>query len=507
LAKSTFGSGMKRVTDQPSILLLVLALLPVHGCSGGVFTTGDGVAQDGPGEDGGLDPFDANRPDPDIIQEPSPDFSVEEDTGTEPDDDGPDEPLLPYWIRSVGRGGSEQACCVDVAADGRIVVGGSTSSFRGGDQNFWVLTFDVLGNCLWQKYYGGDYKDEAYSLLQPPDGGYLVAGLSTFFEGNCLLIRVDDQGDILWQKMYLPVLEGMGFVARHPSSGGFIAVGMGWRFLWAARLEDSGHTLWMRTYSSVGHPWVHAGEPLPEGGIVFAGKVSSPDDGGEDILLFAMDGAGNILRQKALGGSGDEEAMGLHLLPEGGMILVGTVTERPGGSEDAFIMRTDRGGNPVWGRVLGGAGRDEARDVVQTSEGDLVVVGSTASFGSGGRDAWIVKLDGEGRVLWQRTYGGTGDDHASALKITPEGFIVVAGTTESFGAGDSDVWILYLGPDGEVPLDCPAGMGRQSSAPVRDLVLEEREAGFEPESSPYFVIETDVVPMETDGLVQEQCGP
>jgi uncharacterized delta-60 repeat protein len=500
---------MKRVTDQPLILSFVLAplaLLPAHGCSGGLITTGDGFAPEGPEEEGSLDPFDANRPDPDVIQEPSIDLPADEDTVAEPDDDRPDEPLLPYWIRSVGRGGSEQACCVDMTPDGRIVVGGSTDSFRGGDENFWVLTFDVTGSCLWQKYYGGDYKDEAYSLLHLPEGGHLVAGLSTFFDGNCLLIRVDDQGDILWQKMYLPVLEGMGFVARHPASGGFIAVGMGWRFLWAARLEDSGRTLWMRTYSSFGHPAVHSGQPLPEGGIVFAGKISSPEDGGEDILLFAMDGAGNILRQKALGGSGDEEAMGLHLLPEGDLILVGTVREHPAGSADAFVMRM-ASGSPVWGRVLGGADWDEARDVAHTPDGDLVVVGSTASFGSGGRDVWIMKLDGEGRVLWQRTYGGTGDDYASALKITPDGFIVAVGTTESFGAGESDVWILYLGPDGEVPRDCPAGMGQQSSAPIQDLVLEEKEAGFESESSLSFVIETDVVPVDTAGLMQEQCVP
>jgi len=500
---------MKRVAGQPLILSLVLAplaLLSVHGCSGGLITTGDGFAPEGGEDDGGLDPLDAGRPDPDVIQEPSIDFPADEDTVTEPDEDRPDEPPLPYWIRSVGQGGSEQACCVDMTPDGRIVVGGSTHSFRGGDENFWVLTLDILGNSLWQKYYGGDYKDEAYSLLPLPDGGHLVAGLSTFFEGNCLLIRVDDRGEILWQKMYLPVLEGMGFVARHPAGGGFIAVGMGWRFLWAARLEDSGHTLWMRTYSSVGLPAVHSGQPLPEGGIVFAGKISSPEDGGEDILLFAMDGAGNILRQKALGGPGDEEAMGLLLLPEGDLILVGTVIEQSAGSADAFVMRLD-GGNPVWSRVLGGADWDEARDVAHTSDGDLVVVGSTASFGTGGRDVWIVKLDGEGRVLWQRTYGGAGDDHASAVKITPDGFIVAAGTTESFGAGESDVWILYLGPDGEVPLDCPAGMGQQSSARIQDLVLEEREVGFQSESSLTFVIETDVVPVDTDGLVREQCGP
>jgi hypothetical protein len=171
--------------------------------------------------------------------------------------------------------GGEQACCIDVSPDGRITVGGSTRSFRGGDENFWVLTFDLQGSCLWQKYYGGDFRDEAYSLLRLPEGGLLVAGLSTFFNGNCMLIRLDDRGDILWQKMYLPVLEGMGFVARQPAAGGFIAVGMGWRFLWAARLEDSGRTLWMRTYSGAGRLAVHAGQPLPEGGVVFAGKITS----------------------------------------------------------------------------------------------------------------------------------------------------------------------------------------------------------------------------------------
>jgi hypothetical protein len=219
-----------------------------------------------------------------------------------------------------------------------------------------------------------------------------------------------------------------------------------------------------------------------------------------------MDGAGDIVWQKALAGPGDEEALGLHLLPDGDMVLVGTVSEHPGADADALVMRMDKNGNPAWVRVLGGADQDEARDAAHSAEGGLVVAGSTSSFGMGRSDAWFVKLDADGGVLWQRTYGGSEDDRASALSITPGGLIAAAGATESFGAGGSDVWILYLGPDGEAPHGCPAGMGLQSAAMIRDIALEERDTGFLSESTTSFVIETDVVPVDTDAPVQPQCA-
>jgi predicted secreted protein len=97
-----------------------------------------------------------------------------------------------------------------------------------------------------------------------------------------------------------------------------------------------------------------------------------------------------------------------------------------------------------WSKTYGRTGEDEAYSLVQTSDGGYALAGETQSFGSGGRDFWLVKTDSNGKTQWNKTYGGTGDDWAQALVQTGDGGYALAGTTGSFGAGDYDLWLVRL---------------------------------------------------------------
>src|SRR2546427_10709040 len=98
----------------------------------------------------------------------------------------------------------------------------------------------------------------------------------------------------------------------------------------------------------------------------------------------------------------------------------------------------------LWARTYGGAQTEDARSAKQTSDGGFIVAGTTNSFGAGGFDMWVVRLDSLGHVVWQRTYGGTGNDFALSVDQTPDGGFIVAGNTASFGAGSYDAWVLRL---------------------------------------------------------------
>ncbi len=88
--------------------------------------------------------------------------------------------------------------------------------------------------------------------------------------------------------------------------------------------------------------------------------------------------------------------------------------------------------------------------MVEASNGDIIVAGVTESFGAGDYDAWILRLDAEGKIKWQKTYGGAKRDGALAMVEASNGDIIVAGVTESFGAGDKNAWILKLPSDGSL---------------------------------------------------------
>jgi hypothetical protein len=111
------------------------------------------------------------------------------------------------------------------------------------------------------------------------------------------------------------------------------------------------------------------------------------------------------------------------------------------------MVKLDAGGALQWSRTVGGPNEDDARSIIQTADGGYVIAGSTYSFGGGNADIYIVKFSGSGELLWTRTIGGTGSEQAQSIIRTTGGY-VAAGYTFSFGEGSSDLYIVKLDPDG-----------------------------------------------------------
>jgi len=147
--------------------------------------------------------------------------------------------------------------------------------------------------------------------------------------------------------------------------------------------------------------------------------------------------------QRVFGGSRDDEAVSVQQTSDGGYIVAG-YTDSFGAGGDVYVLKLDANGNKVWERTFGGSDFDLAFSIQQTSDGGYIVAGYTDSFGAGGWDAYIVKLDANGNKVWERTFGGSGYENAYSIQQTSDGGYIVAGWTGSFGAGGRDVYVLKL---------------------------------------------------------------
>ena len=420
------------------------------------------------------------------------------------------------WVRTYGGSGIEQGYSVHQTSDGGFIVAGSTNSSGAGGSDAWLIRLDPSGQVIWQKAYGTVGEEFAVGAQQTSDGGFVVSGFTgpVGFAGNAWIFKTDATGNVQWQNMY----GGFGcclLPMQQTSDNGFIVAGFtdnsGMGDVQVLRLNSTGAVMWARTY---GNPTAFDAafslQTMPDGGFVVAGITNGYAVNGliaGDFWVFKIDATGDIVWQHAYGGSGADYAISMAKTSDNGLIVAGWTNSFGAGGNDAWLLRLDNSGGVIWQKAYGGTGDDMASTVEQTSDGGFIVAGSTNSSGAGGQDAWLFKLNPKGNIVWQKTYGGPADDHAISAQQTTDGGFVVAATTSSFGNGNSDIWILKLKQDGSISKACDnSRIMEDSNATVTNTDATVTTTTAVPNDTTVVATATRAITMATSEASQAQCS-
>ncbi len=356
------------------------------------------------------------------------------------------------WTKTFGSVGNDGAYTVCQATDGGYILTGWYQS------QLYLLKTDTFGTETWSRIYGANpYDDEGNAVIQAADGGYVATGCATISstDWDVLLAKTDAGGSPVWEKTFNYSSEDEGNSIVAASDGGYAIAGTtnipgnGQDFL-LLKTDGDGNESWHRTYGEAGTDYAYALIIDSDGGYVIAGMNSNPTPR-PGAYLVKTDASGNELWSKTYGGTGtsDDRAYTVLETPDHGYILAGnrfySSTE-----QDAWLIRTDSAGNELWNRTYGGSARDAFYSIAEAFEGGYLIVGFTYSTGAGESDLWIVKTDADGNELWARTYGGATIDAARSIQRTSDGNYIIAGYTNSYGAGDYDVWYMKFGQPGAV---------------------------------------------------------
>ena len=179
-----------------------------------------------------------------------------------------------------------------------------------------------------------------------------------------------------------------------------------------------------------------------------AGRSDSQNTGMYDAYILKLDANGELTWQNTYGGDDWDEAKSIYQTSDGGYIAVG-VTNSLGAEWDAYAFKIAPDGMLQWQHHFGGTGSDEAHDVCQTSDNSYMIAGVTYSFGSGG-DVYLLRLGEDGNLRWVKTYGGSTLDEANSICHTFDDGYIIAGRTDSFGAGLDDFYIMKIDEDGNI---------------------------------------------------------
>jgi uncharacterized delta-60 repeat protein len=361
--------------------------------------------------------------------------------------------------------------CID-SGDNTLVPAGITTDLDGNlrIQNGTVDlgAYEYLASALtwWAKSYGGTGEEDcAYSIQQTSDGGYVMAGDTTSFgesADHVWIVKLNGDGTIAWEHASRAAGADHARSIQQTSDGGYVVagwtgLGAGWEDVWVLKLNSDGEVAWQKAYGGADEEKPSQIQQTSDGGYIVAGVARSFGVGGYDLWVLKLNSTGTVSWQKTYGGPDYEETGSIQQTSDGGYIVLGGTSSFGAGLNDLWVLKLNDDGTVAWQKTYGGTDYEETGSIQQTSDGGYIVAGKTHSFGAGGGDFWVLKLDSAGTVEWEKTYGGTNEDYAYSIQQTADGGYVVAGDTTSFGAGGEDFWVLKLDSDGTILFNPASG--------------------------------------------------
>ncbi|MGB5271438.1 MAG: hypothetical protein WBN52_13125, partial [Eudoraea sp.] len=382
-------------------------------------------------------------------------FSCSDDDSVIPDN-GYDEALFLGeidWVKSFGGTDEETAQSVIHTNDGGYAVLGYSKSTDGDLEgksipvnDYWVLKLDEEGNVDWSKTYGGSKDDRGQAIIQTSDGGYAVTGYA-----------MSDDGD------------GSNNEGFHDN--------------WILKLDQLGAIEWEKSFGFSGHDHSYDILQTADGGFFFAGFLditAALDDGtyykGNFLTRHGVgefwgtkiDANGNLEWRSYFGGTNNDRAHAVIEADDGSFVMAGFSESEDydisntKGSYDFWVIKLTATGELLWERSFGGSGIEIAYDIAKTDDGAYVVTGNTfstdkdISMNHGESDIWLIKIDDNGKLLWEKTFGGSQFDAAQGVSTTYDGGFIITGNSKSIdgdakeNAGENDIWIIKTDPEGNL---------------------------------------------------------
>ena len=351
------------------------------------------------------------------------------------------------WERTYGGAGDDRAFYATTVAEGFVVVGSSTS-FQQDKTVAWVLKLDHDGNALWnQTFFEGASSEFRHVLCL--DDGFLLVGNVFLPSGNTdgYVVRVNGEGNMIWNRIFGGENVDKLFSSVETQDG-FVLVGLTQSFgndsdIWVVKIDVDGSEVWNRTYGGAMEDAGRAIKSTEGNHYVVAGYTNSMGNGDYDFLLLKIDASGNMAWNKTYGGSQSDKAYAI-AETAGGCVVGGDTRSKGEGESDAWIIKVDVNGELIWERTAGGEGFDMPTCVTVSDYGGYIMGGFTFSFGNGERDFWLFKVDDAGNVLWSPTVGRSAFEEAYAALEVAENEFVMIGWTNSIGQGHYDFYVAKV---------------------------------------------------------------
>jgi hypothetical protein len=232
------------------------------------------------------------------------------------------------WAKTYRSDDWEGIESVQQTTDGGYILIG-TKAYNYTDEDFYLLKTDSMGDSLWAKTIRGSNCEYAKSGQQTTDGGYIIAGCISYcfttLDRDVYLIKTDSLGDTLWTRTYGGTLQDEAYSVRQTDDGGYILVGFTRSYgaggdddIYVLKTDSMGDTLWTKTF---GRGYGYSGQQTTDGGYIIGGRNSSYGAGESNVYLIKTDSIGDTLWTKAFVGGDLTGSESFQQTTDGGYII------------------------------------------------------------------------------------------------------------------------------------------------------------------------------------------
>ncbi|GAA4275307.1 hypothetical protein [Aquimarina mytili] len=416
----------------------------------------------------------------------SSDDSEPQNPVSEPDPDpvvGTDDQI--DWVKTFGGTNEDNALSLVEASDGGYVLAGYTQSIDGDitdksatDSDYWVLKLSNTGTILWSKTYGGSADDRAEKIIKTTDGGYALVGYSRSLDEDVAanaglqdywIVKINAEGNIQWEKSFGFSGIDRAFSLVQTQDGGYFITGFldvtasggegndnrsstqrhGVGEFWGIKLDASGEKEWRRYFGGTNNDRSYDAVQTQDGGFLMIGSSESVDfdvtnsKGSYDFWAVKINAEGTKLWQKSYGGSEIDVGYAIADSGDGKFLIVGDSRSADGditkakGNADLWVIQIDGNGNLIWEKSIGGTEFDTGRSISKMQNGNYVIAGNSRSSNvditqnKGQSDALSIIINSNGETQWKITNGGTQAEFGEGCIETSDKKIVIVGNSES----------------------------------------------------------------------------
>lgn len=407
-------------------------------------------------------------------------------------------------IKTFGGTKNESGNKVIRTNDGGYAVIGYTQSNDGDIENkidesfdYWLLKFDLNNQLQLSKTCGGNSNDRASDIIQTSDNGFALIGFSFSNDGNVTsnagiqdfwLIKLDTSGDISWEKSFgfSGLDRGISIIETNDNgylligeldvtaSGGegnskyFTSKGHAGGDYWAIKLDSYGNKQWSKFYGGTFTDTPNDVVQTIDNNYIIVGSSDSVDvditnnKGSYDFWVIKISETGSLIWEKSFGGTEIDKAYGITTTNDGNYLIIGDTRSSDQdvsnnyGAADLWLIKITPNGDLLWDKSLGGSNFDSGSAISKTHDGSFILSGNSRSSNGnlteneGQNDAWIIKIDLNASIEWQKTIGGTEIDFTNDVTQLNGGTYVAVGETSSSNQditenkGFSDLLIITI---------------------------------------------------------------